>query len=87
MGSDVSISPADGKSQLKPMMEHSENDECVVCTVSVNTHHYAWSLCSGSVPLYLETKTADPQKSRGSLIDQHPPLCLLFYLAREHTPG
>lgn len=46
----VFVSPADGKSQSKPMMEHSKNDECVVCTVGVNTHHYAGSLCSASVP-------------------------------------
>lgn len=50
MGSDVSTGPPDGNSQSKPMMEHSENYECVVCTVGVNTHHYAGSLCSGSVP-------------------------------------
>lgn len=50
MGSDVRTGPADGNSQSKPMMEHSENYECVACTVGVNTHHYAGSLCSGSVP-------------------------------------
>lgn len=82
MGFDVSISPADGKSQSKPVMEHSKNDECVACTVGVNTYHYAGSLCSGT-----RTKTADPQKSRSGLIDQHPPLCLLFFLACEHTPS
>lgn len=64
------------------MMEHSKNYECVVCTVDVNKLHYAGSLCSGT-----RTKTADPEKSRSGLIDQHPPLCLLFFLAREHTPS
>lgn len=60
MGPDVSISPPDGKSQLKPMMEHSKNDECVVCTVGVNTHHYAWSLCSGSVPRVMPDQNRRP---------------------------
>lgn len=64
------------------MMEHSKNYECVVCTVDVNKLHYAGSLCSGT-----RTKTADPEKSRSGLIDQQPPLCLLFFLAREHTPS
>lgn len=82
MGFYVSISPVDGKSQSKPMMEHSKNYECVACTVGINTHHYAGSLCSGT-----QTKTADPKKSISGLIDQHPPLCLLFFLAREHTPS
>lgn len=41
----------------KSMMEHSENAECITCTVCVNTYHYDGSLCSGT-----QTKTADPKK-------------------------
>ena len=60
MGSDVSISPADGKSQLKPTMELSKNDECVVCAVGVNTHNYAWPLCSGSAPRLMPDQNRRP---------------------------
>lgn len=45
----------------------------------------ALGLCVQALCLDAGLKTADPQKSRNGRSNQHPPLCLLFFLAREHT--
>lgn len=46
--SDVSVSPSDGNTPSEPTMGRSSNDECMACTVDINTQHCAGSLCSGT---------------------------------------
>lgn len=86
-GFDVPISPAD----VKILIKANGGTVTKLWMHRLSSGRKHTSLCSGpvcsaSVPRWCRTKTADPQKSRSGLSDQHSPLCFLFFLACEHTP-
>lgn len=82
------IGPVDGNFLIKANDRTLRKDECIVCAAGVNTHHYASGPCVQA--LYLRDAGRKPQIPRNPeevLVDRHPPLCLLFFLACEHTPS